>query len=101
MLRGTRRQGEGCASQSTHFSPNSIRVKNEVRIRWDEHVARKGQKERCRGRDQVDTYRRRWEVNVIVHHKETGREGVDWIKLALGRNKGWGLLSSVTKLRFP
>ena len=49
-------------------------------IRWDERIARKGRKERCRERDRWIPGRR-WKVNIKIHHNETGREDVDWINL--------------------
>ena len=71
-----------------------------MRIRWDEHIARKGREERCREGDGWISGRS-WEVNIKIQSNETEREDVDWIKLAWGRNKGWSVLNLVTILPVP
>ena len=65
-----------------------------MRIRWDELIARKGREEGYRERDGW-LPGRRWEVNIKIHHNETGREDVDWINLAWVGIRGWGVLSRV------
>jgi len=81
-------------------------VKNKIRKRWDEHVARKEREEGCRQGDRWIAGRR-WEVNIKIKNNETGLEDVDWIKLAWGRNKGLGcsefgsdLLDSIKCMKF-
>jgi hypothetical protein len=45
--------------------------------------------------------RRRWVDNVKMDLRETGWDGVDWIDLALDRNKWRVLLNTLMNLRVP
>ena len=45
--------------------------------------------------------RRRWEDNTKMDLQEVGCGGVDWIYLALDRDRWWALVNAVMNLRVP
>jgi hypothetical protein len=45
--------------------------------------------------------RRRWEDNIKMDLQEVGREGMDWIELALDKDRWRALVNAVINLRFP
>jgi len=45
--------------------------------------------------------RRRWEDNIKMDLQEMGCEGMDWIKLALDRDRWQALVNAVMNLRDP
>jgi hypothetical protein len=53
------------------------------------------------GKRQLRRPRRRCEDNIKMDLWEIGLEGVDWIHLALERDRWWDLLSAVINLRVP
>jgi hypothetical protein len=42
---------------------------------------------------------RRWEDGIRMDLRETGLEGVDWIRLAQDRDRWWAIMSAVMNLR--
>jgi len=45
--------------------------------------------------------RHRWEDNIKMNLQEVGCGGMDWIKLALDRDRWQALVNAVMKLRVP
>jgi len=43
----------------------------------------------------------RWEDNIKIDLQEVGWGSMDWIYLALARNRWWALVSMVMNLWFP
>jgi hypothetical protein len=56
---------------------------------------------RPEGRRPLGRPRRRWEDNIKMDLWEIGFEDVDWIHLALDRNRWWALVNTVMNFRFP
>jgi hypothetical protein len=46
-------------------------------------------------------HRRRWEDNIKMDPRETGLQGVDFIRLDQDRDHWWGHLNTIMKLRVP
>jgi hypothetical protein len=91
----------------SHSSPSIIRIIKSKRMRWTGHVARKkinayrllvGKPE---GKGQLGRPRRRWVDNIKINLFEKGWGGVDWIGLALDRDKWRALVNAVMNLRLP
>src|SRR5215470_10217895 len=92
-----------------YSSPNIIRVIKSRRMRWAEHVARRGEGRgayrilvgRPEGRRPLGRPRRRWEDNIKMDLREVGWEGVDWIELAQDRDRWRALVNAVMNLWVP
>jgi hypothetical protein len=76
-----------------YSSPNIVRVINPRRMRWAEHVGRMGEGRgayrvlvgRPEEKRPLGRPRRRWEDNIKMDLRETGIDGVNWIRLAHDR----------------
>jgi hypothetical protein len=73
-----------------YCSPNIIRVIKSTRVRWEEHVARMGDRRvaygvlvgRPEGKRPLGESRRRWENNIKMDFQEVGWGDRGWIDLA-------------------
>jgi hypothetical protein len=89
-----------------YSSPSIIRI-IKARMRWAEHVARRGEKRNaCRllvgkpeGRRPLGRPRRRWFNNIRMDLVEVGWGDVEWIGLAQDRDRWGALVNSVLNLR--
>jgi hypothetical protein len=90
-----------------YSSPSIIRINKSRRMRWEDHVARMGEKRnayrllvgKLEGRSPLGRPRR-WRVdNIRMDLGEVGWGGVDWIDLAKDRNRWRALVNSVLNLR--
>jgi hypothetical protein len=45
--------------------------------------------------------RRRREDNIRIDLRKIWLEGVDWMHLTQDKDRGWAVVNTVTKLRFP
>jgi hypothetical protein len=92
-----------------YSSPNIVRVIKSRRMRWAGHVARMG---RGRGvykvlvgkpevRRPLGRPRHRWEDNIRMDVRKVGCGCVDWMELALDRDRWRALVSAVMSLRVP
>jgi hypothetical protein len=92
-----------------YSSPNIIRINKSRRIRWAGHVARKGEKRNAyrllvgkpEGKRPLGRSTRRWVDNIRMDLGEVGRGDVNWIGLALDRNRRRALVNLVLNLRVP
>jgi hypothetical protein len=90
-----------------YSSPDIIRQVKSRRMRWAGHVARMVQERKVykvlvgkpAGRRPLGRPRRRWEDGVRMDLRETGLEGVDWIRLAQDRDRWRAVVSAVMNLR--
>ena len=90
-------------------SPNIVRVIKSRRMRWAVHVARMGEERgvyrvlvgKPEGRRPVGRPRRRWVDNIRMDLQEVGCWYMDWIGLALDRDRWRTLVSAVMNLRVP
>jgi hypothetical protein len=55
--------------------------------------------EKPEGKRPLGKPRRRWEDGVRMDLRETGLGRVDWIRLALDRDRWWAVVSAVMNLR--
>jgi hypothetical protein len=87
-----------------YCSPSIIRM---IKLRWAEHVARKGEKRNVymvlvgkpEGKKPLERPGRRWVDNIKVDLGETGWGGMDWIGLAQVRDQ-WRTLVNVIMNRW-
>jgi len=92
-----------------YFSPNIVRVIKSRRMRWVGHVARMSKERgvyrvlvgKPEGKRPMGRPRRRWVDNVRTDLQEVGCEYMDWIVLALDRDRWRTLVSAVMNLRVP
>jgi len=56
---------------------------------------------KCEGKMPLGRPRRRWEDDIKMDLQEVGCGGMDWIDLALDRDRWRALVSTVMNLRFP
>jgi len=78
-------------------------------MRWAGHVARVGEgRGVCRvlvgkpeGKKPLGRSRSRWEDNIKTDFQELGCEGMNWIELALDRDRWQALLFAVMNLWVP
>jgi hypothetical protein len=80
-----------------HSSTNIVRAIKSRWMRWAGRVARMGEGrgvyrvlvERPEGKRQLGRPRRRWDENIKMDLRETGMDGVNWIRLAQGPVAGF------------
>jgi hypothetical protein len=78
-------------------------------MRWVGQVAHLGERRgayralvgKPEGRKPLGRTRRRWEDNIKMDLREVGWGGMDWINLALDRDRWRALVNAVMNLRFP
>jgi hypothetical protein len=86
-----------------------IRIIKSRRMRWAGHVARMGEKKNAyrllvgkpQGKRPLGRPRRRWVDNIRMDFGEVGWSDVDWIGLALDRNRWRAVVNSVLNLWVP
>ena len=92
-----------------YFSPNIVREVKSRRVRWAGHVAHMEDR-RCvcrvsvvkpEGKRTLGRTRRRWEDNIKMDLQEVGCGGMDFIKLAEGRDRWRALVNEVMNIRVP
>jgi hypothetical protein len=79
------------------------------KMRWAGYVARMGKKRNAyrllvgnpEGKRPLGRPRRRWVDNIKMDLREIGRDGMDWIDLAQGRDQWWTLVNAVMNLLVP
>ena len=92
-----------------YCSPNIVRVIKSRRMRWAGHVARMGEEREAyrvlvwkpEGKRPLGRPKRRWVDNIRVDLQEVGCGYVDWIGLALDRDRWLTLMSAVMNLLVP
>jgi hypothetical protein len=92
-----------------YSSPNIIRIIKSRRSRWAGHVARMGEKRNAYrllvgkpdGKRPLGRPRRRWMDNIRTDLGEVGWGNMDWIGLAMDKNRWRALVNSVLNLRIP
>ena len=92
-----------------YSSPNIVRVIKSRRMRWTGHVARMGEEMglyrvflgKPEGKRPLGRPRYRWVDNIRTDLKEVGCGYMDWIGLALDRDRWRTLVSAVMNLRVP
>ena len=92
-----------------YSSPNIVRVIKSRRMRWAGHVARmdeeRGVHKVLVGKPEVKRPlgrpRRRWVDTIRMDLQEVGCGYMDWIGLALERDRWRTLVSAVMNLRVP
>ena len=92
-----------------YSSPRIFRVIKSRRIRWAGYEARMGKRwgayrvleEKPEGKRLLRRRRRWWEDNIKMHLQEVGCGGLNWIDLALDRERCLALVNAVVKLRVP
>jgi hypothetical protein len=78
-------------------------------MRWTEHVARVGERRdvyrvlvgKPERKKPPGRHRPRWEDNIKIDLQEVGCGGMDWIKLAQGRDRWRALVTAIMNLRVP
>ena len=89
--------------------PNIVRVIKSRRMRWAGHVALMGEETgvyrvlvgKPEGRRPLGRPKRRWADNIRTDLQEVGCVYMDWIGLALDRDRWRTLVSAVMNLRVP
>jgi hypothetical protein len=92
-----------------YSSPGVIRIIKVRRMRWAGHVARMGEKRymyrllvgKPKGRRPLGRPRHRWLDKIRIDLVEVGGGDVEWIGLALDRDRWRGLVNSVLNHRVP
>jgi hypothetical protein len=92
-----------------YSSPNIVRVIKWRRMRWVGHVARMGEGRgvyrvlvgKPEGRRPLERPGRKWKDNIRIDLREVGRGCVNWMELALDRDRWRALVSAVMNLRVP
>jgi transcription termination factor 2 len=92
-----------------YSSPNIVRVIKSRRMRWAGHVARMEEGRdvyrvlvgRLEGKRPMERPRRRWENNIKMDLRETGIDGMKWIRLAYDRVQWRTFVNTVMNLRVP
>jgi len=78
-------------------------------MRWAGHVARMGEGRgvyrvlvaKPEGKRSLGRPRCRWKDNIKLDLQAMGCGGLDWIELALDRDRWWALVNAVMNLRVP
>jgi hypothetical protein len=87
------------------YSLNIVRVIKSRRMKWAGHVARMGERTGYtgfwwrEGKGTLRRPRRRWEDSIKAALQEVGCGGMDWIELALVRDRWLALVNAVINLR--
>jgi hypothetical protein len=84
-----------------------IRQIKSRKMRWTGHVARMGEERNAyrilmgkpEGKRSLGRPRRRWEDGIRMDLREIGWGSVDWIQLALDRDRWRALVNTVMNLR--
>jgi hypothetical protein len=92
-----------------YSSPSIIRIIKSRRMRWADHVARKGEKRNAyrllvgkpEGKRPPGRPRRSWVDNIRMDLGEVGWGDVDWICLAQDKNRWRAVVNSVLNLGVP
>jgi hypothetical protein len=92
---------------SLYSSPNIVRVIKSRRLREAGHVARMGEGRdvyrflvgRPEGKMPLGRPKRRWEDNIKLDLRETGIDGVNWIRLAQDTVQWRAFVNMVMNLR--
>ena len=92
-----------------YSSPNIVRVIKSRIMRWAGHVACMGEERgvyrvlvgKPEGKRPLGRPRRRWVNNIRMDLQEVGCGYMDWIRLALDRDRWRTLLSAVMSLWVP
>jgi len=92
-----------------YSSPNIVRVIKSRRMRRARHVASMGEERgvyrvlvgKREGKRPLGRPRRRWVDNIRMDLQEVGCGYMDWIGLALDRDRWRTLVSAVMNLRVP
>jgi len=92
-----------------YCSPNIFQVIKSRRMRWVGHVVHMGDRRgvyrvlvgKPEGKRPLGRPRCRWEDNIKMNLQEVGCGGMDWIKLAQGRDRWWALVNVVMNLQVP
>jgi hypothetical protein len=92
-----------------YSSPSIIRIIKAMRMIWEGHVARMGEKRTAdrvlvgkpERRRPLGRPRRRWLDNIRMDLVEVGWGDVNWIGLAQDRDRWRALVNSVMSLRVP
>jgi hypothetical protein len=90
-----------------YSSPDIIRQVKSRRMRWAGHVAGMGEERKVdkvlvgkpEGKRPLGRPRRRWEDGVRMNLREFSLGGVDWIRMAQGRDRWRAVVSAVMNLR--
>jgi hypothetical protein len=90
-----------------YSSPNIIRQIKSRRIRWAGHVARMGEGRNVykvfigkpEGKRPLGRPRHRWEDGIRMDLREIGWGSVDWIQVALNRDRWRAFVNTVMNLR--
>jgi hypothetical protein len=106
---GGRRKLHNEELHNLYSSPSVIRIIKSRKIKWAEHVARKGKKRnvyrllagRPEGNRPLGRQRRRWIDSIKIDHLEVGLSVVDWIGLARDRYRCRAFVNAVMNLRIP
>jgi hypothetical protein len=94
---------------SLYSSPNIVRVIKSRRMRWAGNVAPMGEGRGLYGvlggspeaKRPLRRSWRRWPDNIKMDLRETGIDGVNWIRLAQDRVQWRAFVSTVMNLRVP
>jgi hypothetical protein len=92
-----------------YCSPNIFREIKLRKMRWEGHVARKGESRsvyrvlvgKSEGKRPSGRPRSRWEDNTKMDLQEVRCEGVEWIEVAQDRDRWRALVNAVMNLRVP
>ena len=92
-----------------YSSPNIVRVIKSIRMRWAGHVTRMGEERgvyrvlvgKPEGKRPLGRPRRRWVDSIGMNLQEVVCGCMDWIGLALDRDRWRTLVSAVMNLRVP
>jgi hypothetical protein len=92
-----------------YFPPNIIRVMKSRRMTLPGHVARMGERRgvhrvlvgKTEGKIPLGKPRYRWVHNIKMDLQEVGCGGIDWIEMALDRDRWRAVVNAVMNIRVP